>query len=436
MIRFPRSALETVAATAALAIAALLCTAPAAASVSDALARQIDPPVPDTTNPFSAEETVREEATLDVDGMGLDAAALISIDFDPWALTDVDIPSRQTVVETNRLDKERKRDAAATELGAAQRRFDEAEEARIEAQELRDRLEEEMQGFSITMWVLGDDGLQEALGSEVEVVQQSQPIRTATARLIERFEGAVRGLRLAEARADAAADTLVEKQAAFDAADVALDRAVQVERRFQAQVSARNDEIDRRTHEVLEEERDEVTLVRIRAITVRTPVGPPDTTVAVATPAGTGGQVEGPIDGSDLPVTEIEYVERTQPIPAIAVNAQIAGQVTALLGAAWSDGIELGGGGFRDREFQIVLRRAHCGTSGFAIFDMPAGECSPPTAQPGRSQHELGLAIDFTQNGSILTPGSSGFQWMQAHAAEFGLFNLPSEAWHWSTTGG
>ncbi len=71
----------------------------------------------------------------------------------------------------------------------------------------------------------------------------------------------------------------------------------------------------------------------------------------------------------------------------------------------------------------------------YVIYEVPASACSPPTAPPGRSQHQTGLAIDFTENGSILTWSSTGFFWLEANAADFGLFNLPSEAWHWSTTG-
>ena len=49
--------------------------------------------------------------------------------------------------------------------------------------------------------------------------------------------------------------------------------------------------------------------------------------------------------------------------------------------------------------------------------------------------HEQGLAIDFTQNGRVLTRGSSGYSWLRANAGRFGLQNLPSEAWHWSVNG-
>ena len=122
-------------------------------------------------------------------------------------------------------------------------------------------------------------------------------------------------------------------------------------------------------------------------------------------------------------------------VGGIQVSASIAGNVQALLAAAAADGINFGGGGYRDPAGQIAVRKSNCGSSSYAIYQEPPGSCSPPTARPGTSMHERGLAIDFTQGGSTLTRGSSGFAWMQAHAAGFGLHNLPSEPWHWSTTG-
>jgi hypothetical protein len=51
--------------------------------------------------------------------------------------------------------------------------------------------------------------------------------------------------------------------------------------------------------------------------------------------------------------------------------------------------------------------------------------------------HERGLAIDFVCNGSLITSRSSEcFQWLAANAPSYGLQNLPSEPWHWSTNGG
>ena len=120
----------------------------------------------------------------------------------------------------------------------------------------------------------------------------------------------------------------------------------------------------------------------------------------------------------------------------IWVHQSIAANVSALLQAAAADGIVLAGGGYRSHQRQIELRRAHCGSSEYAIWQMPSYQCRPPTARPGRSNHERGLAIDFTYNGRGITSRSSpAYQWLAANAASYGLYNLPSEPWHWSVNG-
>ena len=122
-------------------------------------------------------------------------------------------------------------------------------------------------------------------------------------------------------------------------------------------------------------------------------------------------------------------------VGGIRVHRSIAGNVQRLLAAASAAGINFGGGGYRDPAGQIAVRRNNCGTSNYAIYEMPASACRPPTARPGQSMHERGLAIDFTQGGSTLTRSSSGFAWLRANASSYGFFNLPSEPWHWSTNG-
>ena len=123
-------------------------------------------------------------------------------------------------------------------------------------------------------------------------------------------------------------------------------------------------------------------------------------------------------------------------VRGINVARQIARQVEGLLAAAAAAGISLSGGGYRSREAQIELRKKHCGTTQYDIFEKPSSQCTPPTASPGRSQHEKGLAIDFTYGGTTIKSQSSpAFQWLKANAARFGLYNLPSEPWHWSVNG-
>jgi LAS superfamily LD-carboxypeptidase LdcB len=121
---------------------------------------------------------------------------------------------------------------------------------------------------------------------------------------------------------------------------------------------------------------------------------------------------------------------------SITVAGAIAANVQSLLDAANADGVVLCGGGYRDPQAQIELRKAHCGTSDYAIYEMPSSQCSPPTARPGSSMHEEGLAIDFTCNGGgTVDSGDTCFVWLSDHADEYGLYNLPSEPWHWSTNG-
>ena len=118
------------------------------------------------------------------------------------------------------------------------------------------------------------------------------------------------------------------------------------------------------------------------------------------------------------------------------VNSQIANNVDGLVAALEAEGFDMGGWGYRDHQRQIELRQAHCGASEWAIWQMPSHQCRPPTARPGRSNHEKGLAIDFTESGRLITSRSSAvFQALRRLAPGFDLLNLPSEPWHWSVDG-
>jgi LAS superfamily LD-carboxypeptidase LdcB len=131
-------------------------------------------------------------------------------------------------------------------------------------------------------------------------------------------------------------------------------------------------------------------------------------------------------------VTRAEVVS----VRGILVHRSIAGQVEGLLAAASAAGVALSGSGWRDTSRQIELRQQHCGTTPYAIYEMPADQCIPPVARPGRSMHERGLAVDFVVGGDLIrTRSHPAYVWLAANASRFGLFNLPSEPWHWSTTG-
>lgn len=140
------------------------------------------------------------------------------------------------------------------------------------------------------------------------------------------------------------------------------------------------------------------------------PVDPPD----LGAPSGSLATVDCPSGGS------------------ITVDSSLSDNLSSLLSAASSAGVSLCGNGYRDPQQQIDLRRQNCGTSDYAIYEMPASQCSPPTARPGQSMHEKGLAVDFENCSSRST---ACYNWLAANAASYGMYNLPSEPWHWSTDG-
>jgi hypothetical protein len=127
-------------------------------------------------------------------------------------------------------------------------------------------------------------------------------------------------------------------------------------------------------------------------------------------------------------------------VGGITVAASLGPNLRALLDAARADGIVLGGSGYRSPDAQAALRRANGCPD---VWTSPASSCRVPTAIPGSSEHEKGLAVDFTYQGQTICfprpssscTGNPAFNWLRANAGRYGLRNLPSEAWHWSTTG-
>lgn len=130
---------------------------------------------------------------------------------------------------------------------------------------------------------------------------------------------------------------------------------------------------------------------------------------------------------AELPIVEVR---------GFRVHRALADSVRQLVDSAAAAGIDLRGSAHRPSTRQIQLRRQNCGSTDFDIFHKSPGLCSPPTARPGRSLHELGLALDL-QNGenSIVSRRDPAFRWLAEHAPSYGLYNLPSEPWHWSITG-
>ena len=127
-------------------------------------------------------------------------------------------------------------------------------------------------------------------------------------------------------------------------------------------------------------------------------------------------------------------------VGGITVAASLAPALEDMLEAAYADGIELSGYGYRSPETTARLRRANGCPD---VYESPASACRVPTARPGESMHEQGLAIDFNyRGGTVCYPrsassctGNPAFDWLAANAARYGLQVLSTEAWHWSTNG-
>ncbi len=124
----------------------------------------------------------------------------------------------------------------------------------------------------------------------------------------------------------------------------------------------------------------------------------------------------------------------------------LVGRFKTMIEDAWSQGIKISGGGFRTKEAQIALRTKNCGGSG-NVYNSNA-KCTPVTAVPGTSMHESGMAFDFKCDGKLINIGTGRknkfainastkkcFDWLSSNAGKYGLKNLPSENWHWSTNG-
>jgi len=160
----------------------------------------------------------------------------------------------------------------------------------------------------------------------------------------------------------------------------------------------------------------------------RTPGGPKDMsgsgTVEFPGPMGTGTIDFG---AGTVPKSATVLVQ------GIRVNKSITGAIGRLLTAAKAAGFtSVSGHGWRSLAEQRALRRLR----GYTSDSQPSGSGGRvPVAIPGTSMHEKGLAIDFTNHGQSLTRSDPFFTWLARNAANYGLRNLSSEPWHWSTNG-
>ena len=158
--------------------------------------------------------------------------------------------------------------------------------------------------------------------------------------------------------------------------------------------------------------------------------------------AGNGQElwrVDVPPDIVVKPEIEVDCSKVDGPVPidstvltshGVRVHLCLADAVDALITQARAAGVQLGASGWRSHDQQVAARARNCrATDGGHVV------CRPPTAVPGQSRHERGLALDLTDRGRLIRRGTPAWDWLVEHAGDFGLKNLPSEAWHWSVDG-
>ncbi|HEX5365793.1 MAG TPA: M15 family metallopeptidase, partial [Acidimicrobiales bacterium] len=266
---------------------------------------------------------------------------------------------------------------------------------------------------------------QRSFGADVEErldarLAEAQSLRTFDVQLAEQLEREEAEVARRWREAQAAAARHVAAEAASRAAAAA--RAEEA-RRAEAEAAAR------RAEEPAEPAPPPVTAPPVTAPPTTAPpvTAPPVTAPPVTAPppdppvAGGGGGWPAPSAVAPAPgglaTVSCPYGG------SIQVAASIAGNLRALLDRAAAQGVSLcASSGWRSPDNQVRLRRQNCGTSTYAIYQMPSSSCNPPTARPGSSLHERGLAVDFSCNGGgAVRRGNSCWAFLAANAPGHGL---------------
>lgn len=144
-------------------------------------------------------------------------------------------------------------------------------------------------------------------------------------------------------------------------------------------------------------------------------------------------------------------------VAGMVVNSQVSKQVNDMHTAWAAAGIPLSGGSFRRMSDQINVYQNWCKNDGIVgsppPYPKPPGQTirCPGGGAPGYSNHQMGMAIDFSCAGSLIprkyaaASQNKCFQWLAANAGRFGFFeygygrtrdgSTGYEGWHWSVNG-
>lgn len=317
--------------------------------------------------------------------------------------------------------------SSVVEVGETTAALRAAEDRHSEAEDRARQAEEELSAAAVDLFMNPPqaDSMRAALSGTVEKEMASTGLLVGRAEVRRQLSLRRDRARTAAANAERAAEKAAEDA---DSARVAAEHAAL---ELSAQLELRNAELQR--------VREDLALLEAEVADLELTDSVLATRLALdgLSQSGSVTAVQGP-DGNWVPLTD-GLPTRADMVQigdtGVWVHHLVAPNVFGLFLAAFEDGVVLGGSAHRDSSRQIQLRASHCGTSYEALFTMPSSSCSPPTARPGQSMHERGLAIDFTEGGSVLNRSSASFLWLSENAADFGFFNLPSEAWHWSVNG-
>jgi len=412
--------------------------APAAAQSDEEIIKQSGQVVRDTEAQREALDQAAAEATESLDAANADAEDLI----DALNKAQAAVDAQQSALD----EAERAvADAEAVVLEAEARIVELETELTATQEGLREAVIESYVSFQAptgTFSVLGSDPWQNAreealagfaAGSRIDDIDDLRRLGEELERWrLQALEAAVEAETHRRAAALILADlrTAVDREAELSvAAEERVERRlyeVQTIRQLDATLAAEIEAAERRIASALERQRAEEE-ARRRAEEERRRAE--EARLRAEQEEAEARALAESVDPSDtdLPLVWVSGFE---------VHTQIADAVEGLVAAMEAEGFNLGGWGYRTAQEQISLRRSHCGTSEWDIWSKPSSTCRPPTARPGRSNHEKGLAIDLTNNGRLITSRNSAvFQALQRLAPSFGLKNLPSEPWHWSVDG-
>ena len=357
--------------------------------------------------------------------------AEVAAQVDTLKATDAQLDAALADLQANVSSTQAAMNNAQSQVDAATARADQAERDAAAAQANIESLRTQVVAAAVEAYVdpQGDKALDVFREASANDASAKQAIIDATSGakldVVDEFRSEKQRLDNLKAEADAARSEAAAQRDALAQRKAGYDSALSQQRQVANQVSARiNDKLAESAALSALDSKLSAQLQQEQAALV------------ARVKAGGGGGSGGGGGGGGGTVTPVITRPGLSTVGGITVASSIAGQLASLLNAASADGFTLGGSGYRDSSGQIALRRQNCGTSDYAIYQMPPEQCSPPTAIPGRSKHEQGLAIDFTINGHTLTTSDGAYRWMVANAGNYGFVNLPGEPWHWSVGGG